>query len=252
MDRPPAKKLNLHSDKDVPASTTKPIGKSSLGKTKVSTKMPTMNMTSLRHRLLGQSHGRRGALALVFDPDLTTEVATPNEAMARLWGLIQPTSARKCRPITCTLLISVTGELKDAMFKAGNHTKESWERRASRKVANPGTYASLARWRNDVRTLFLGGPGKLQDIRLKITSEDGSCLDAMLIYGFDEVMSLQEVYQRLNADGVVKAEFSCTAYIFPQRYEDDRPYGRTAAVEHAHFSATDIFGHGPTQAQTGS
>ncbi|KAK5732248.1 hypothetical protein LTR17_010694 [Elasticomyces elasticus] len=95
-------------------------------------------------------------------------------------------------------------------------------------VPNPSSYASLARWRNDIRLMWMTGKSlAFENMSIKISIKGGVESEIMQIYGPLEIVGLQKIYRLLNADDVLKAGFSCTlVYDAESKYEDDTPYTR--------------------------
>ncbi|KAK4892324.1 hypothetical protein LTR27_009158 [Elasticomyces elasticus] len=217
MDRPPAKKLKLTSDTNVPASKTKASGKSSLQKTPRKKSTPKKKpSTRIEDKLIqsrldapepedsdDEEDNGFNRPRLVFEPNLETSTSTYQEAEARLRGVKRPTMARPCKDIKCTLFFDVSEELRTKM--------------------------PLARWRNDIRLMFIAGqPLAIENVSIKISIKSGVESETIQIYGPLEIIGLQKIYRLLNADDVVEAEFSCTlVYDAKPKYEDDTPYTRT-------------------------
>ncbi|KAK5687733.1 hypothetical protein LTS10_001873 [Elasticomyces elasticus] len=236
MDRPPAKKFKLTRGTDAPASTTKASSKSSLLKTPRKKSTPKKKLTTRIDDKLIQSRldapepedsddeedNGFNRPRLVFKPDLDTSTSTYQEAEARLRGVKRPTMARPCKDIKCTMFFGVSEESRTKQSSEGLYQQVV-------TVPNPSSYSSLARWRNDIRLMWMAGKSlTIEDMSIKISIKDGVESETLQIYGPLETVALQKIYRLLNADDVVKAEFSCTlVYDAKPKYEDDTPYTRT-------------------------
>ncbi|KAK3626767.1 hypothetical protein LTR56_019585 [Elasticomyces elasticus] len=77
--------------------------------------------------------------------------------------------------------------------------------------------------------MFIAGKSlAIESISIKISIESGVESETMRIYGPGEFTSLRQIYRLLNADDVVKVEFSCTLiHDTKPQYENDEPYSRT-------------------------
>ncbi|KAK5711523.1 hypothetical protein LTR17_018351 [Elasticomyces elasticus] len=238
MDRPTAKKLKLTRERDFPVSTTIASGKSSIRKTSRKKSTPKMKpATRIDDKLIqsrldapepedfddDEEDNGFNRPRLVFEPDLELNNSTYQEAGACLRGVKRPTMAGDHKDIECTLSFRLSEKLAAKMPKHELNQLVI-------DVPNPSSYANLARWRNDIRVMWMAGEFlAIEDMSIKISIKEGVVESKnMRIYSPSEFVSLQKAYRLLNADDVLKAHFSCTlAHDAKPQYEDDKPYTRT-------------------------